>query len=59
MSFYEASTNATGEQTEAQAGVRVQNVPVCYAGCFELKATLASGSKETAAPLLTTWKNLN
>lgn len=64
MSFYEASTNVTGEQTEGQAGVRVQDesppdVPLWYAGCFELKAALASGSKETSAPLLTTWKNFN
>lgn len=30
-----------------------------YVDCIELKTTLASGSGETSALLLTTWKNLN
>ena len=45
-------------------GVRVQNqspqdMTLRHAGCFELRAILASGSRVTSAPLLTTYKNFN
>lgn len=37
----------------------LQDVPLRSADCFELKTTLAVGSRETSDPPLTTQKNLN